>query len=139
MKGGNVTVTNNRIVYKPKQGFIGQDKLWYVFKDSQGRANSAQVTINVTGAAAYPVAITDNIITNVNTVRTFNALANDTGAGLRITSVNGYSSKGGRVFIVNGQLRYIPKSGFRGSDNFWYVIRDSLNRSNSAKVNVTVR
>lgn len=138
LKGGIVTITNNRIVYKPKSGFTGEDKLWYVMKDSQGRANSAGVTINVTGTAAYPIANTDNITTTVNTRRTFNALTNDTGGGLRIVEVNGYSRNGGRIVIVDGRLRYTPKSGYRGADSFWYVINDSLGRSNSAKVNVTV-
>ena len=139
LKGGRVDITNNRIVYTPKQGFSGEDKLWYVFQDSQGRTNSSSATINVNSTSAYPVAITDNVAVTFNRSVTFNALSNDTGSGLRITEVNAYSVNGGRVAIVNGQLRYTPKTGFRGTDSFWYAIADSLNRTNSAKVSVTVR
>ena len=139
LKGGRVAITNNRIVYTPKQGFSGEDKLWYVFQDSQGRTNSSSATITVNSSSAYPVAITDNIAVSFNTPVTFDALSNDTGGGLRITEVNAYSVNGGRVAIVNGQLRYTPKTGYRGTDSFWYAIADSLNRTNSAKVNVTIR
>jgi len=57
---------------------------------------------------------------------------------LRIVEVNEYSREGGRIVIVNGELSYTPRSGYRGADSFWYVINDSLGRSNSAKVDVTV-
>ena len=138
LEGGRVSISNNRILYTPKQDFIGEDKIWYVFEDDQGRVSSSVVTITVTGPAAYPVALTDNITTTVNTPIIFNALENDTGASLRVTDVNDYSKQGGRITIVNGQLRYTPKSGYQGSDSFWYVISDNINRTNAAKVTVTV-
>ena len=65
-------------------------------------------------------------------------LRNDTGAGLRISSVNAYSAKGARVTIENGQLRYVPRSGYSGSDTFWYVISDNQNRTNAVVVTVNV-
>ena len=138
LKGGNVSISNNRITYSPKQGFTGEDKLWYVFKDSQGRSNSSSVTINVSGTAAYPVAYADSVTTIAYTPVTFNPLSNDTGAGLRITDVNEYSVSGGQIAIVSGQLRYTPRSGYRGTDSFWYVISDNIGRTNAAKVTMTV-
>ena len=137
-KGGNVSVANERIVYSPKQDFIGEDKLWYVFQDSQGRTNYSEVVINVTGTAEYPVAISDDITTALNTVIFFDALANDTGVGLQITEVNDYSVNGGRVAIVDGGLRYTPKPNYIGADSFWYSIADSLGRTNAVEVTVTV-
>ncbi|MGB1311334.1 MAG: CotH kinase family protein [Leucothrix sp.] len=139
LKGGNVSITDGRIIYKPKQEFTGEDKLWYVFEDSQGRANSAEVTINVSGVAAYPVALTDDITTTANTPITLNPLGNDTGVGLRIAGFNEYSLTGGRVAMINGQLRYTPTSGYRGTDSFWYVIGDNFGRTNAAKVNINVQ
>ena len=70
----HISSHKKKLNYKPKANFIGTDRLWYTIKDSQGRANSAGVTIDVTGVAAYPTANTDNITTTLNTARTFNAL-----------------------------------------------------------------
>ena len=49
-KGGRTVKINNgtEVSYTPKAGFTGTDDFWYVLIDSQGRRNSAQVTINVT-------------------------------------------------------------------------------------------
>lgn len=138
LRGGRSSISNNRIIYTPKPGFTGQDEFWYDFKDVIGQTNSAKVTIEVTEQAAYPVAITDNISTATNTPITFDALANDTGAGLAITEVNNYSHEGGQVAIIDGQLRYTPKPNYSGTDSFWYVIKDSLDRTNATKVTVTV-
>ena len=138
LNGGRVSISNNRINYTPKSGFTGEDKLWYVFEDSLGRTNSSSVTINISGEAAYPVAFSDNITTIAYTPVTIDVLANDTGAGLYIVDVNQYSVNGGQIAVVDGKLRYTPRSGYRGTDSFWYAIRDSLGRDNAAKVTVTV-
>ena len=47
-KGGKVSLTDNKVSYQSKAGFTGVDKLWYTFKDVQGRSSWAEVTINVT-------------------------------------------------------------------------------------------
>ena len=96
------------------------------------------MTVTVTGEAAYPVAITDSITTAINTPITFDALANDTGAGLSIIEINEYSRNGGKVAIVDGKLRYTPKSGYTGDDRFWYAIKDSLGRTNAARVTIVI-
>ena len=138
LKGGRVSISNNRLSYTPKSGFTGEDKLWYVFEDSLGRSNSSSVTINVAGEAAFPVAYSDNVTTSVNQSVTIDAVANDTGAGLYILEVNQYSVNGGQIVIQSGKLSYTPRSGYTGTDSFWYVIRDSLGRDNAAKVTVTI-
>ena len=138
LNGGTVAIVNNQLFYTPKSGFSGEDRLWYIMKDSQGRANSARVTINVTNTPSYPVGVSDFITTIAYTPVTIDALANDTGSGLSLLEVNEYSVNGGTVSIVSGKLRYDPKDGFRGTDSFWYAFTDSLGRSNAAKVTVTV-
>jgi len=54
LNGGTVALVDNKLRYKSKAGFTGSDKIWYTFRDfwyividSQGRKNSAKVTINV--------------------------------------------------------------------------------------------
>jgi|GEM_PF-1566898 len=138
LRGGTVSIGSNKIVYTPKTDFTGEDKIWYVFEDSLGRTNSSVVTINVSGEAEYPVAYSDYVTTIAYTPITFDPLANDTGAGLTILDVNQYSVNGGQIAIVDGKLRYTPRSGYRGTDSFWYAIRDSFGRDNAAKVTVRV-
>ena len=109
-----------------------------MFEDSQGRTNSAEVTIDVFNNAPYPVAITEAVAVTTNTAKVFDALANDIGVGLSITEVNAYSVKGGRVSIEDGKLNYIPKPNYVGNDSFWYAIKDFSGRTNSIKVTVTI-
>ena len=140
-KGGNVSRVNNKLVYKSKTGFIGSDKIWYVFKDALGRSNNGQVNITVTGGgtSALPVANADNFTTRRNTAATLDILANDTASGgIAISTLYAYTAKGGTTTKVNGKVRYTPKTNFTGEDNFWYVMIDAQGRTNSAQVKINV-
>ena len=139
-QGGSVALVNSKIVYKSKQGFYGQDTVWYVIRDSLGRKNFSQVDITVfgSGSSAYPVAIADWSTTRRNTPVGINVLANDIGSGLRINEVNRYSVNGATIVINNNQVRYTPKTGYTGNDSFWYSFKDERGRTNSAKVTVYV-
>lgn len=138
LRGGRVSIVTGKIVYTPKQDFVGEDKLWYVLMDFQGRLNSGQVTINVTGEAPYPVAISETVSTALNTAVTIDVLANDTGVGLSILDVNQYSVNGATVAAVNNKLNYKPRTGFTGTDSFWYAISDAQGRANAIQVFVNV-
>lgn len=140
LKGGKVSLANNKIVYKSKQGFTGVDKIWYLFRDNQGRKNSGEVNITVYGSGPeqYPIAITDWFKTGINTTRTVNVLANDIGTGMVINDVNRYSVNGATLDIVNNQLRYTPNINFTGEDSFWYALKDNQGRTNSVAVTVYV-
>jgi len=46
-RGGTVRLLNNALSYTPKTNFIGLDKIWYTFKDAQGRQAWSVVNINV--------------------------------------------------------------------------------------------
>ena len=48
LRGGTVSISNNRLVYKSKSGFTGEDKVWYTFKEVEGRTSWGEVVINVT-------------------------------------------------------------------------------------------
>ena len=142
-KGGNVALVNNKITYKPKVGFNGVDKIWYVFRDAQGRTNNGVITITVSGNSSnnspYPVAKQDYVTTTTGTKTTINVLANDTGSGLVLNAPNVWSLSGGRVALVNNQLVYTSRTGFTGSDKIWYTFKDNQGRSNSGQVNITVK
>ena len=138
LRGGKVSIVNNKISYTPGETFIGEDKIWYILEDSQGRTNSGEITINVVSTAPYPVAITDVVSVSKNTAKVFDSLANDIGVGLVVTEVNDYSANGGRVVIADGKLQYTPKPNYTGADSFWYAIKDYLGRTNAIKVTVSI-
>jgi len=144
-KGGNVSVSNNKIVYISKAGFTGLDKIWYSFRDNRGRNNSSVINITVTGGSSNsaPIARTDNYSTPRNTAKTLWVLANDSasGGGKAIDTIYAYTSKGGRTSkTANGiAIRYTPKSNFTGQDSFWYVMIDAQGRKSSAQVKINVR
>ena len=143
LKGGTVALVNNKITYKPKLGFNGTDKIWYVLRDNLGRTNSGTITITVSGntgtTSPYPTAIQDNVTVVTATQTTIDVLANDKGTGLTLNAPNVWSLNGGRVSLVSNKLVYTSKTGFTGSDKIWYTFKDSQSRSNSGQVNITVQ
>jgi len=46
-KGGRTSRSGNNVRYTPRNNFSGVDSFWYVMVDSEGRKNSAKVTITV--------------------------------------------------------------------------------------------
>lgn len=143
LAGGRVALVNNKLVYTSKTGFTGSDKIWYVFKDSQGRTNSGQVniTVNATASGAFPVAKADYFTTTKGKGLVLDILANDTASGgIAIDTLYSYTAKGGWTNkTTDGKVWYKPKAGFTGEDNFWYVMIDSQGRKNSAQVKINVK
>ncbi len=144
----------NAVYYTPKSGFTGDDSFWYSIEDDQGRSNSTQVFLKVissgidtttttiddssTRFSAWPRANVDTTTTPKNTAITVPVLANDIGDRLSLTSVNDWTSKGGRASIQGDSVFYTPKANFLGEDTFWYNFEDARGRTNSSQVKVTV-
>ncbi|PID45578.1 MAG: hypothetical protein CSB47_07980 [Proteobacteria bacterium] len=87
----------------------------------------------------YPRANTDylNVTAGTNKVR-INVLANDTGRHLRVRTVNPRSARGGRVYMKNNKVIYIPLVHYVGKDSFWYSVIDRSGRKHSAKVIICI-
>lgn len=139
--GGRTSISKDTIQYTPPKDFIGTDAFWYVMEDSEGRTNSAKVSIEVTEAtaSAWPVGATDTRkITNDRESIRIAVLANDTGDNLTITETNKWTKKGGRTRIRGNKIKYWPPADFVGLDTFWYVLTDAQGRTNSAKVRVRI-
>lgn len=138
---GTSAIVNNKVVYTPPTNFVGTANFYYEIKDSVGQMTSAEVIITVSAATSsspWPIARHDWANTAVNSEVWINPLWNDTGDELRVTFVNEWTKQGGKAKIVSNQLVYTPSGSIKGEDEFWYVITDSLGRTNSARVLVTV-
>ena len=134
-------VGTNKILYTPSIWSRAGDTFWYVITDKFGRKNAAKIVVAVSGsdAGAYPTAGSDNYTVKKNsTDNVFNVFSNDTGSGLSFNQLYAWTQKGGRTFDNNGSVRYNAPSGFVGTDEFWYSMKDSIGRTNSAKVTITV-
>jgi len=86
----------------------------------------------------FPVALADTGTSTLGASVTIDVLANDTANGKGLVEVNQYSQEGGTIRISGRRVVYTPKTGFDGTDVFWYVMEDDQGRTNFAKVTVTV-
>ena len=135
-------IGTNQISYTPSARATGSDVFWYQITDNQGRKNAAKVTVAVTNgnnAGPYPTAGSDTYTVDKNTSNnTLNVFSNDTGSGLSFQTLYTYSQKGGRTLNNTSSVIYNAPVNFVGTDVFWYSIKDSIGRTNSAKVTITV-
>jgi len=105
-------------------------------------ASAAQlsVTSNVAFTPGAAVATNDSGTTAFETPLTVAApgvLANDTGAGISVTS-NTSPTNGSVSIAPDGSYTYTPNAGFSGADSFTYTITDSFARTATATVDLTV-
>lgn len=141
-KGGQVSLSNNKIVYTAKAGFNGIDKIWYSLQDTQGRQSWSVVNITVSGNNSsgnpFPVGTADTVSATADVEKTINVLANDIGNGLVLIAPHPWSLKGGRVALVNNQLQYTAKSNTSGEDKIWYTFKDVEDRQAWSVVTINV-
>lgn len=138
---GSSAIVNNKVVYTPPAGFVGTTSFYYGIKNSAGLITSAELTITVEAATAsspWPTAATDRATASPEEVIVIDPLWNDSGDALQVSDVNGTSTQGSKIKIVNNKLRYTAASWAKGEDEFWYQITDSQGRTNAARVLVTV-
>jgi Metallo-peptidase family M12B Reprolysin-like/Bacterial Ig domain len=88
-----------------------------------------------------PVAISDTVLTELDTAITIEALQNDfdpEGASVTLDSI-GQPSHGTATLTRGGQIDYTPNAGFAGEDRFNYEISDINDNKSSGEIIVTVR
>ena len=97
--------------------------------------------ITIVAVKALPIGGADTFYTPTNTVATISSAklkANDTGAGLFLTSVSNPSAQGGTVSLsgADGAVTYTPKTDYGGPDSFTYTL--SNDQGCTVQVPVTV-
>ena len=144
-EGGSISLVDGKLSYIPKAGFTGTDTFSYEVSDGHGGTDTGVVTVKVnssgTGANQKPVAATDYVTIDMDAKATINVLANDTDADgdtLSLTSFDETSVKGGVISLVNGQLSYVPPTGYNGVDTFNYNISDGNGGTAVGTVALTV-
>ena len=135
VQGGTITrddnetpadLSDDRLVYNPVAGFIGQDSFTYNITDGIVKE---QATVRLTVANDAPQAGNDSFNTSLNTNISFEVLTNDSdynGDSLNVASFQNVSTFEGTITKVNNQLTYSPKANFSGPDTFTYNVSDGF-------------
>ncbi|MCH9675873.1 MAG: cadherin-like domain-containing protein [Gammaproteobacteria bacterium] len=88
-----------------------------------------------------PKAVNDTATTKEDEAVTFNVLSNDSDPDndpINLASVSSPTNGTASVASTSGNVRYVPKAGFFGTDRFTYQVQDSKGASATGQVVVTV-
>ncbi|MEX7471267.1 Ig-like domain-containing protein, partial [Mycobacterium adipatum] len=126
--------------YTPDTNFNGTDSFTYTATDGTATSSVATVSITVNPVNDAPVAVSDAVSTDEDTVLTGNVLTNDSdtdGDTLTATLVDG-PTNGTLTLNPDGSFTYTPDTDFNGFDSFTYTATDSTTTSPVATVSITV-
>ncbi|MFZ7090679.1 Ig-like domain-containing protein [Primorskyibacter sp. 2E233] len=143
LNGDVVINADGTVTYTPDTGFVGTDTFDYTISDGNGGEDTATVTVVVNdGSNTPPVAFDDTEDTTVDTPVTLDPSLNDIDAedpteDLTVVSV-GDPLNGTAVVNPDGTVTYTPNSGFIGTDEFTYEVRDTDGLGDVGTVTVTV-
>ncbi len=141
---GTAVIAGNTIVYTPAAscatGNTGTDSFTYTITDGSGNTATATVTVDVNGTGGSCQtcikAEPDDTVTAEGESVTIDVLANDSGEGLTIVSVD--SPANGTTEQIGNSIKYTPNAGFTGTDSFWYDIKDSKGNLDATRVYIYV-
>lgn len=142
---GNVILSSDQrsVFYTPPLGFVGQDRFTYTVRPQFGEPSTATVTVNVTFQSDVPVALDDSFVVAQGASNVaLNVLDNDLASsfgGITIVSVTA-GSEGGSTRLEGGSqtIRYTPRAGFAGTEEFIYTISDSRGNVSSATATINM-
>jgi hypothetical protein len=142
LRGGRVSLVDNKISYSPRVGYTGEDKIWYTLKDFGNRESWSVVTIDVVGEGVFnpaPIGTPDEVTASTATNIIIDVLANDIGNDLVLNPVNSaYSLNGGAVSRSDNKLNYQSKADFLGEDKIWYTFVEAGGRTSWGEVTINV-
>jgi hypothetical protein len=137
--------TDGTFAYEPNAGYSGTDSFTYAASD--GQAQSAATTVNITVNAANQPPVANNDKYSIPAGSTFSVTAakgllrNDIdpeGQAL-LALVTAQPTNGSLAPSLDGSFTYTPNAGFTGIDSFMYEATDKAGAaSNAATVQITV-
>ncbi len=130
--------------YTPDSDFSGTDSFTYQARDAASSSNTATATVAVAAVNDLPQAVGKSYVTTqgatLEVAAADGVLSNDVDPDndpLTATLV-GDVSHGTLTLNPDGSFRYIPATGFSGSDSFTYEASDGTGASNVATITLTV-
>ncbi len=147
-RGGAVSIARDPLTnvgigvyYSPAAGFLGTDTFEYQVTYPNGQSYTAEVTVTVSFLSSTPIAVDDTFdVAQGSSNVALNVLDNDLASlngGLSIVSVTP-GSQGGQTSLLGGTqtIRYTPRAGFTGTEEFSYSVIDPAGNTSTAKVTV---
>jgi uncharacterized repeat protein (TIGR01451 family)/LPXTG-motif cell wall-anchored protein len=134
---GTATIVGGHVVYTPDPSYAGPDTFSYRVSDGHSAFSDGVVNVDVRNAA--PIAADDTATASSAIAKTIDVLGNDSDPdteALTLTSVS--SPAHGVATVVAGKVRYLPATGFQGTDTFIYVVTDPRGATATATVTVTI-
>ncbi|MCE8546801.1 tandem-95 repeat protein [Ruegeria pomeroyi] len=131
---------DGRFTYAPDANFTGTDSFVYTVSDGNGGADTATVTVTVTGVNDAPVAVDDTVSVAEDGSVSIAVLGNDSDPDGDSLTVSGASDPANGSVVVNADntLSYTPDANFNGTDTFTYTVSDGNGGADTATVTVTV-
>ena len=100
---------------------------WHTINPSL--TNTPPLSLRLSAADDYTTATASNPLM-------IDVLGNDAGSGISFNTLD--NPDHGTSTVVDNKVRYIADAGFRGTDVFWYSIKDSAGAVFGARIHVTV-
>ncbi len=139
ISGGGATIT-----YTPTAGYSGADSFTYTINDTVGAADTATVSVTVSGANSPPVAVDDDLEAygafGDIASGSVNVLDNDSDPnGQTITIISVTNGTKGTTGFAGGVISYSTNTGNAiGIDHFTYTISDGAGGTDTAEVTVSI-
>jgi hypothetical protein len=131
------------ITYTPQTAYFGLDSFSYTVCDTADNCILSKAIVTVAFTNVPPVAMLDTTTTQENIAVTIAPLLNDTdndGDSMSLSTIS--PPNHGMVSVVASditQLKYVPDSGFYGTDSFTYTVCDAFDACSEGWVVVTVK
>jgi hypothetical protein len=123
---GSATIQNGRfIIYAPEDNFNGTDSFNYTISDGQGHTATAIVTVAINSIDDSPLTGDDTAVTLQDHSVSIDVLANDRDLDSEIVLAGVGGAQNGLAEIQGVVVLYTPASGFFGTDQFTYTVRDA--------------
>lgn len=137
---GRVAKTTTGIRYIPNVNYFGTDTFTYTIKNAKNETTTGSVTVTVKAVNDTPKANLDQASTDQDVGFLIDVLKNDTDVDGDILTIKSLLSlpSHGTVSIEDGKVRYVPDSGYTGTDSFTYLCVDSAGATSSATVSIIV-
>ena len=138
---GSVTLDGSRVEYEPAPNWFGVDQFEFSARDSDGMESEvATVTVTVESVNDLPVVDPLDLETDEDTPVSGTLTGSDVEDGSHVTFSAASAPENGSVTIEGGELTYVPREDWFGSDGLRIFAVDSDGGlSEEGQVNVTVK
>lgn len=140
---GSVSVSNGSYFFTAASGATTVGTFAYTARDQQGKTGTGRVTFRIPAPPAAAakddrIAVGSRNSNNIYTISASSLLANDSGTGAQVVSVQTVSGGNGTAKLSNGTVTFTATDGSVTGGSFKYTIKDSYGQTSTASVALTI-